>query len=393
MQLTDISTPALILNQPKMLANIARLRSQLAKREAPLRPHLKTCKSIDVAKLMLEKQPGGVTVSTLREAKYFFAHGITDIVYAVPIAPGKLKQAADLMSEGLDLKILLDSVQTAQSVAQEGEKRQVTYKVLIEIDSDGHRTGLKPDSADLIEAARTLHNSSGAELVGVLTHAGSSYSCRSVGSITAMAEQERSAAVLAAQRLRAEDLPCPVVSVGSTPTASFAKNLDGVTEVRAGVFVFQDLFQASLGVCTPDDIALAVLTEVIGVEASTNRIFIDAGALALSKDRSTEAAPEDLGYGLVARPGAPVAKADLVVQHVFQEHGVVTPRLANGNVNGYRIGERLLVFPNHACMTAAAHDLYHLTEDGSHVSAVWGRINGWRDADTRDFQPSAAAAC
>lgn len=391
MKLNELATPALILNKPKMLENIARMRAQLAKRNVPLRPHLKTSKSAEAARHMLDGQPGGAAVSTLAEAEYFFAHGITDIIYAVPVAPGKLGHVAELKSKGLDLNILLDSVETARTVAREGEDRKIVYKTLIEIDSDGHRTGLLPESAELIKAGKILHDSPGAEMSGVLTHAGSSYSCRSVHAITAMAEQERAAAVLAAERLRAEGLPCPIVSVGSTPTASFAKNLDGVTEVRAGVFVFQDLFQASLGVCTLDDIAVSVLTEIIGVDPVTNRVFIDAGALALSKDRSTEIADEDMGYGLALRPGASPSAAGLIVRQVFQEHGVAVPRMENQSIKNYKIGDRLLVLPNHACMTAAAHGAYHVTEDNETVSAVWERVNGWRAADRNAFAPNKTA--
>ena len=134
---------------------------------------------------------------------------------------------------------------------------------MIEIDCDGHRAGVQPGHTDqLLAIARTLHAVD--SLRGVMTHAGESYGCRSVQAIADMAEQERAAAVGCAEAIRAAGLPCPVVSVGSTPTAHFARNLDGVTEVRAGVYVFFDLVMAGLGVCAVDDIAATVLTTVIG---------------------------------------------------------------------------------------------------------------------------------
>ena len=121
---------------------------------------------------------------------------------------------------------------------------------MIEIDSDGHRSGVQPEDAVLIEIGQVLHEG-GAKLKGVLTHAGSSYDLNTPEALQKLAEQERRLSVRAAERLRAAGLPCPEVSVGSTPTALSAQSLDGVTEVRAGVYVFFDLVMANVGVCTP----------------------------------------------------------------------------------------------------------------------------------------------
>src|SRR5918997_3397539 len=151
MQLTDLETPALILDRNILDRNIARMREHLRELRTTLRPHVKTAKSIDVVRRALERQPGGITVSTLKEAEHFFSNGITDILYAVGIAPNKLEHAAELRRKGADLTLLLDSVEAAEMVATKGEALGVRFPALIEIDSDGHRSGVKPGDPALVE--------------------------------------------------------------------------------------------------------------------------------------------------------------------------------------------------------------------------------------------------
>ena len=154
---------------------------------------------------------------------------------------------------------------------------------------------------------------------------------------------------------------------------------DAGAEVRAGVYVFFDLFQAGIGSCGRDDIALAVLTTVIGNHPERGQLVVDAGALALSKDISTGALGEagDCGYGLVADADTGVLLDDLYVHGVSQEHGIVRSRHGSIEHAGFPIGRRLLVLPNHACLTAAAYDRYHVVGEGTAIEAVWPRVNGW----------------
>ena len=245
--LRSLETPALLLEEQRMNRNIARMRSRLDALGVSFRPHVKTNKTIDVARRLMATPQGPITVSTLLEADYFASHGITDILYAVCIAPNKLAHVARLQAQGVQLSLILDSMETALLLAERAGQGS-RFEVLIEIDTDGHRSGVKPDAPQLVEIGRTLQEA-GIVVKGVMTHAGSSYDCRTPEALRAMAEQERSGAVLAAQRLRAAGIEAPVVSVGSTPTALFAEQLDGVTEVRAGVFVFFDLV---IGVCRRD---------------------------------------------------------------------------------------------------------------------------------------------
>lgn len=263
--LASLATPCLLLDRGKLRDNIARLRSRLEPFGVALRPHLKTAKSIDVAREALAGPAGPAMVSTLREAEYFAAHGVRDMIYGVGIAPDRLARVVTIRRQlDADLAVILDSVAQAQAVVETVCATGERLPVLIEIDSDGHRSGVLPDDETLLVAIGRTLQAGGAELRGVLTHAGDSYGLHTPDALAEAAEAERAAAAGAATLLRAAGLPCPVVSVGATPTAHFARRLDGVTEVRAGVFMFFDLFQAGVGVCTPDDIALSVLTSVIG---------------------------------------------------------------------------------------------------------------------------------
>ncbi|HYH40763.1 MAG TPA: alanine racemase, partial [Burkholderiales bacterium] len=325
MHLTDLETPALILDRNLLDRNLARMREHLTDLQMTLRPHVKTAKSIDVVARALEhrpgtvSEPGRITVSTLKEAEYFLSNGITDILYAVGIAPNKLDHVAALQRKGADITILLDSLEAADMVAGKGEALGVEFPALIEIDSDGHRSGIQPGDPRLVDIGARLHERKGSALRGVLTHAGDSYNSPSVDAIRAMAERERAAVVQCAADLRDAGLPCPIVSVGSTPTATYSERLDGVTEVRAGVYMFFDLVMAGLGVCSVDDIALSVLTSVIGHQAERNWIISDAGWMAMSRDRGTAKQRVDQGYGVVCDLGGRPIE-DLVVAETSQEH-------------------------------------------------------------------------
>jgi D-serine deaminase-like pyridoxal phosphate-dependent protein len=375
MNLSELETPALLLDRARLDANLARMRAALRAHNVDLRPHLKTAKNVEVARMMTAGWSGAVTVSTLREADQFFAAGFTDILYAVGIAPNKLAHAARLHHAGARLTLIVDSEEAARLVAAFGRDHGLRFPVMIEIDSDGHRAGVRPDDAEMLRAIATAL-AEGAELAGVMTHGGGSYGAQSPQRIADHAELERAGAVAAARILREYGFACATVSVGSTPTALFARHLDGVTEVRAGVHCFMDLVMAGLGVCGVDDIAVSVLTSVIGHRRDKNWLIVDAGWMAMSRDRGTQAQPVDQGYGLVCdADGEPLR--DLIVVGANQEHGIVADR--NGaplDLQRFPVGTLLRVLPNHACATAAQHGRYHVLEDGRPV-AEWERFGGW----------------
>ncbi|MGC7097762.1 alanine racemase [Amycolatopsis lurida] len=351
-----MGTPYLALDRAKLEANIHRLRHRLG--GTTLRPHVKTAKSIEVARLLFDGGTGPITVSTLAEAEAFADAGFTDILYAVGFSPDKLDRVRALRDRGVDLVVLLDSV----------DQVVPGIPALIEVDCDGHRGGIVPGDPAALEIARAL----GADLRGVLTHAGESYFADSPAALAAAAEQERHAAVAVAVELRDAGHKVPVVSVGSTPTAHFAEDLTGVTEVRAGNFVFFDLVMAGIGVCRIDDLALSVVTTVIGHRRDKGWILTDGGWMATSRDRGTERQRVDQRYGLVANFDGELYP-DLLMADASQEHGILALRPGSSEtLPDLPIGTQVRVLPIHACATAAQHDHYHLG-DGER----WQRVRGW----------------
>lgn len=375
--LDTIDTPALVLDVAKLDRNVARLRAHLASLGVGFRPHVKSAKSIEVARRLFSGGIGPITVSTLAEADYFAAAGFTDITYAVGLGLEKIQRARALVERGVDLSVLIDSPDQAQALAEAARDGDAMPAVLIEIDCDGHRGGLLPDDPMIVTIADMLKNN-GVKLRGVLTHAGESYGARGGAGLPEAAEGERAAAVAAAQMLRRAGHESPVVSVGSTPTAHFARNLDGVTEVRAGVFMFFDLVMHGIGVCNFDDIALSVVATVIGHRPEKGWILIDAGWMAMSRDRGTQKHPVDQGYGLVCDiEGIPFA--DLIVEDASQEHGIIKVRPGSGaGLPELPLGTRVRILPNHACATGAQHEAYKVVESGNRrISATWPRMRGW----------------
>jgi D-serine deaminase-like pyridoxal phosphate-dependent protein len=375
--LRNVETPVLVLDQHRMNANIRRMRDQLARLGVAFRPHVKTSKSIDVVRRTIGAETGPITVSTLKEAEYFAGFGFTDILYAVGITPNKLQRVLDLRARGVALTVILDSVEMAEALAAVATARNASFEVMIEIDCDGHRSGVQPGSDQLLHIAQRLAEGK-LTLKGVITHAGSSYACTSTAGIAAMSRQERDAAVACAQQLREHGFSCPEVSVGSTPTAYFADDLTGVTEVRAGVFVFGDLVMSGLDVVRPQDIAVSVLTCVIGHQKEKGWTIVDAGWMAMSRDRGTSRQRVDQGYGLVCTLGGEILQ-DIVMVDANQEHGVIAHRSGDPKfAPDLPVGTLLRILPNHACATSAQHDRYHVVDGPDlQVSAVWPRLQGW----------------
>lgn len=375
--LTDFETPFLALDADIVTANCLRMRQAVAARGAQLRPHVKTAKCLEVALLAGGGEVGPITVSTLKEAEQFAAHGFHDILYAVGITPNKLDHAIRLIKAGVELKLVTDNVAAAEAVTAASAGAGVALPTLIEIDCDGHRSGVKPGDQHQLNAIGAALNARRPLLAGVMTHAGASYDCKSIAQIEAMAEQERSGITRAAELLRNAGFACNIVSLGSTPTATFGKRLDGVTEVRAGVYVFFDLVMAGLSVCATADIAASVVTTVIGHQLDRGWVITDAGWMAMSRDRGTASQVVDQGYGVVCDvAGEPIK--DLIVSSANQEHGIVSRR-DGGPINAvdYPLGMTFRVLPNHACATAAQYDDYKIVRGGQRVEAVWSRFRGW----------------
>lgn len=374
-----LSTPRLILDADRLERNAARMRTHCDALGVTLRPHLKTAKSTDVALIAANGTRGPITVSTLAEAEYFAAAGWRDILYSTAIAPAKLARAHHIQHEyGARVLLVLDDREAAAAIGEVAAALGARFGVLIEVDCGEHRSGTEPASDDLAAIAAEIDTRSPhLELTGVMTHAGHSYAFGDSAPIRALAEVERHAAVASAELLRTYGYSCPVVSVGSTPTVLFAEHLQGVTEVRAGIYLFGDLAQLSRGVCATEDIAVSVLATVIGHQrrGSSPSLILDAGALALSKDVGANRFMPSAGYGLVCDATTLEPLDSLAVVTVHQEHGGV-PVPDQSWFERLPIGSVVRILPNHACLTCAAYAVYDVLRSGE-LTEEWRRTGGW----------------
>lgn len=379
MRLNDLPTPSLVLDRRILKRNCAAMIQRAVSFGVQLRPHLKTAKCIEVARESTRGQFGGITVSTIAEAAFFASRGILDITYAVGIVPHKIDELAALIRNyKASISIILDNPTIAKAVASHAQEIGASFDVLIEIDTGGRRGGLRPDAPGLLELG-TLINSLGPvlRLKGVLTHAGHSYHARTIEEIRAIAEDERQGAVKAAERLRAAGLQCRTVSIGSTPTMVHAKSLEGVTEIRPGVYTFFDIDQMAIGACAVEDIAVSVLASIIGHNRNANRVLIDAGGLALSKDVSAAEFRKDVGYGWVCPLDGSAPIPDVWVADVHQEHGLVASTQEQLPWDSFPLGGRVRILPNHVCMTVAPYGQYYVVDGGDEIVETWSKATGW----------------
>ncbi len=371
-----LDTPFLIVNKQKVLTNLNRLRKKVEGLGADLRPHFKTMRALEAASYLLPEKTSPITVSTMKEAEALASEGYSNIIYGVGISAAKLPRVLTLISKGIDIIVILDSMEQAHLLNQFSKDNQCVIPALIEIDCDGHRGGIEPEDPILLEIASVLYHGL-AHLKGILTHAGESYYCYDQMSLRVAAENEVKAALRAAKSIRSADMPCEIVSIGSTPTAHNYQNLEGITEVRAGVYGFFDLVMTGVGVCSVDDIAANVVTTVIGHNKEKGWLIVDAGWMALSSDRGTAKQPKDCGYGLLANNKGLLLEG-LQVTSVNQEHGIVAAiNGASINFDEIPIGSRLHIMPNHACATTSMHKQYHVFDTQDATYEVWNRIQGW----------------
>ncbi len=375
--MNGMPTPCLLLDVGILERNIAAFRAKLRRHDLSFRPHMKTAKSIDVLNRVVADGNAKISVSTISEARYFIDHGVTDICYTLPVTREKIAQLVDLQKAGAHLTVFVDTPQVARDLAAQAAQLNIPLRAVIEIDADGNRGGVTPDSGDLVETAAILWNAHDVEFGGVYVFAGMTYMAKSPDQSAQFIEQCRRAALNAIDKIQTVAPGVTGITIGGSAVAQFAKTLEGVTEICAGVFMFQDLFQAGLELCSINDIAVSVLATVVDINYQTKRVFIDAGALALSQDRSTASQINDMGYGMLVSATSGTSFTDLFVQKVSQEHGHIMGRNGADPTRVLSIGDKVRVLPNHVCMTAAAHNEYQLTGMTDTTQKTWARHNGW----------------
>ncbi|HEX6099245.1 MAG TPA: alanine racemase [Thermoanaerobaculia bacterium] len=365
--LTDIATPAFLVDRPAVLRNCAKMRDKARTSGVGFRPHVKTHKCVEAGRMQHGGTFGPITVSTLAEAEVFADAGFRDITYAVPIAPSreKLARAADIAHRVERLSVLIDSDAALRAL----EEFDFTFDVSLKVDCGYHRAGVDPASPDSVRLAVALVRSERVRFQGLLTHAGHSYNARDAEEVRRIAGEESGVLTRFRALLASEGLGEARRSIGSTPTASVVDRFSECDEVRPGNYVFYDAFQATIGSCAIEDVAVSVLTTVVGSYPERGSLIVDAGALALSKDAGPDHIDPRFGYGLVCDADLrPLSSMRIVA--LSQEHGKI---VTSAHVP---VGTRLRIIPNHSCLTAAMFDRYHVVERGKVVD-TWRPVRGW----------------
>jgi D-serine deaminase-like pyridoxal phosphate-dependent protein len=367
-----LQTPSALVDLDRLEANAKHMAEKALRMGVRLRPHVKTHKCIEAARIQTDLHFGGVTVSTLAEAQAFAAGGFNDITYAVPIAPQKIGDAADLHAEIGNLNLLVDHPDTVRAIEDVAASRKIEFSVFLEIDCGGGRTGIDPASDVAQLLVRRLADSEHIDFRGLLTHAGHAYRATTRSEAYEVACEERNLMTAFAAEIRDLGIALPEVSVGSTPTLRAIDDLTGVTEVRPGNYLMYDFFQRAIGTCDLDDIAYSVLATVISVDIEHVRAVVDAGALALSKDPGPTHVDPDCGFGLPVTLEDQHPLPGLRIVGLTQEHG----SLVGPGIEALHPGTRLRIFPNHSCLSAACFDRYHVLR-GLEIVDEWHPVRGW----------------
>lgn len=368
MSFESLATPSLILDLARVRRNAERMSAKATELGVRLRPHIKTHKCVEVARLQTAGHSGAVTVSTLEEARAFAANGFDDITYAVPIERGKFAAAFALMQQGVTLNLLTDDFATVNELNNAAGNAGVRPSVFVKIDCGTHRVGVEPTSEAAIMIPRLISDAEHLDFAGILTHAGHSYDVATKEDILAVAHHERDVMVELAEKLSDLGIDVPTVSIGSTPTMSLVDDLTGIDEIRPGNYIFFDNYQATLGSCSFEDTALTVLAAVIHV--SDGKLVIDAGGIAMSKDRGPVGLDPSCGYGRVLDLDG--NDTEMRLTSLSQEHGVVE----NAESLSYKVGDRVRILANHSCMTAAQYSHYNVLDDGE-IGDRWQIHRGW----------------
>ncbi len=374
MTLESLPTPCALVDLDRLERNAAAMSQQARRLGVRLRPHVKTHKCVEAARLQTAGEHGGITVSTLAEARAFAAAGFRDITWAVPVALDRLGECAELVRRTDRFRVLVDHLRAVAELEAFAATHALRFEVVLEVDCGHHRSGVDPDDPAAVRLAGAIHSSPDLELAGILTHAGQSYRCGSRAEAAGVARHERDVMVAFAGRLRAAGIAVTEVSIGSTPTVTAAEDLAGVTEVRPGNYLLFDAFQAAIGSCRLDEVAFSVLATVIGIYPERQELVVNAGALALSKDPGPAHVDPSCGFGVVVSPGDQHPIAGLRVVSLSQEHGVL--RSDRALDPSWQPGSRLRILPNHSCLAAACFDRFHVVR-GREIVDEWRPVRGW----------------
>ncbi|WP_047151846.1 alanine racemase [Aneurinibacillus tyrosinisolvens] len=329
-----LSTPVVIVDLDIVEKNISKMAEKVKKAGIKHRPHIKTHKSVYFAKMQQRAGISGITCAKLGEAEIMAEAGFNDILIAFPIVGEDKLERFYQLAKKINVRTCIDSIDVAQSLSNIGAKLNKPIQVYIEVDGGIHRCGRQPGE-DTLQFANLIKNLPGIKIIGLLTYAGQIYSKGTFDEIAKMAEEEAKTIKQTADILRNAGFSIQAVSAGSSISSKFVENMEGVTEVRAGNYIFNDVSQLSTGMVTIDECALRVIATVVSTP-SPGKAIIDAGSKTLTTD--TTHFGNGFGY-IIEHPGVEIFKLN-------EEHGFLR---FDPSVQ-LHIGQRLTIIPNHACV-------------------------------------------
>jgi len=360
--LYDLDTPALIVDVRVLEKNLDRMEAYARANSVALRPHTKTHKTMQIARMQQERGATGICVAKTGEAEVFAREGFEDIVIASEVVGEKKVQRVMDLNQQVKLAVLIDSHEGLTQLAQTAKRRGQTLDVLVEIDTGDHRCGV----AD-VDAARQLAHAADREQMirfrGILTHEGHVYHLGTDESIEELAEQTSASMRMIADAIQRDGIEVETVSAGSTPTAPYLRSSDGITEIRPGSYGLNDLIQVGVGAASIDDCAATILSTVMSRDRSSGRFVLDAGSKTLFSDHvgNTRAMPWTYtGFGHFL-------DLDARIEHLNEEHGVGFTAQGTASPD---VGTKLRVVPNHICACVNLHDTIHVV-DGEKVIDEW----------------------
>lgn len=371
MRITDLRTPAVLVDVNRAKANIARMQALASANGRRLRPHAKTHKSPLVAQWQLEAGAAGICCAKPGEAEVFADAGVRDIRLPYPVHPSNADRIVRLLDR-VQLSIVVDLAETARLWSAAMTKAGRTLDVLVKVDVGFHRCGIdphRPDAADVVADVATLP---GLRLKGLLSHAGHCYLAASPEEVRRIAEEEARTLRDLADRARAKGASIEEISVGATPTAAHSASLDGITELRPGNYVYYDRMQVGIGAASLADCALTVLATV--VTKHKDRVIFDSGSKTLTSDGARGSAR---GFGAVFAGIEEASALDdgLVIERLSEEHATV--RIVDGTTR-LQVGDRVRILPNHSCVVSNLVDEVVLVDGTAVVDrmpvAARGRI-------------------
>lgn len=353
-------TPYPVISASRLRQNILDMQALASHAGVRLRPHAKTHKSPVIARMQIEAGAVGICCAKLGEAEVFADHGITDIRLPYPVNPTNADRVMALLDR-VRLSIIVDDEDVARDWSAILARAGKSLDVLVKIDVGFHRCGMDPAAPDLVDRIARIAALPGLAFRGILSHAGHAYHAGSPYELAAIAAAETDIMIGLAGRLRAAGVAVEEISVGSTPTASFAPSQRGITEMRPGNYVFRDRTQVGLGSATFANCAMFVVASVVSRPAP-DRVILDCGSKTLTSDgaRGFTEAP---GYGLVFMSSSEdVPEPSILIERLSEEHATCRVPVDSP----LRPGDRVRVLPNHACtVTNLMDSLVLARDDGS----------------------------